>query len=342
MKYEPSIDQTHLIGIVRKAYQLPVAELTFVPVGFAATCYVARCGDGTRYFLKVWPDIRLGSARAARQETILYLMRTLYERGIYTRLPYPLPTYDGALWTSCGTAPLAVFPFIVGQPLTTWTPALTDEWARTIAAIHRVTPALADALPPCETFAIPFETDLRRCLELVRHIGSGERPRLQALREALLSRREETMTQLSRLHRLQQVVRRLAGSFVLCHTDMGADNLLLDEHGQLYILDWDEAAFAPPEHDLHEARWIDVQRVFEVYKADGGVHPLHLDHFAFYLLRRFLGDMTARIVRMFEHNTSADEDADALDGIEAWGFAQWDVLDETLENFAAALRRVNR
>jgi aminoglycoside phosphotransferase (APT) family kinase protein len=132
-------------------------------------------------------------------------------------------------------------------------------------------------------------------------------------------------------------VRRLAGPFVLCHTDMGGDNLLVDDQGHLNVLDWDDATVAPPEHDLHEARWVDLERVLAVYQAAGGARPLHLDHFAFYLLRRYMDDMTVRLLRILEENVSAEEDEDALHGIEAWGFAQWSALDETLAAIASAL-----
>ncbi len=41
-------------------------------------------------------------------------------------------------------------------------------------------------------------------------------------------------------------------------------------------------------------------------------------------------------------NTPAGQDTDALHGIEAWGFAQWAVLDETLAGIAAALEHRER
>jgi hypothetical protein len=146
------------------------------------------------------------------------------------------------------------------------------------------------------------------------------------------------LAQLTRLHNLQPVVRRLPGPFVLCHADMGGDNLLVDDHEQLGVLDWDDARVAPPEHDLQEARGEGFERFLQVYKAAGGAQPLHLDHFAFSLRRRHLGDMVARLLQMLEHDASAEQDAHALDGIEAWGFAQWRMLDETLNTIAGALQ----
>jgi aminoglycoside phosphotransferase (APT) family kinase protein len=213
---------------------------------------------------------------------------------------------------------------------------LLDEWAHTMAALHRATPMLADVLPPRETFDIPFEAELRHGIAALEQIKFSARPGLLALREVVLPRRADMFAQLARLHRLQSTVRRLPGPFVLCHTDMGGDNLLIHHDGKLLVLDWDDATVAPPEHDLHEARWQNMARVVDVYAA-GGAHPLHLDHFAFYLLRRHLGDMTARFLRMLAQNTTPDDDADALHGIEAWGFAQWARLDKTLDGIAAAL-----
>jgi aminoglycoside phosphotransferase (APT) family kinase protein len=342
MKYEPPIDRARLIETVRHAYGLPVADLTFVPVGFAAVCYSLRSQGEVRYFLKLWPDTRGGHAGAARRATVLRLMRALYERGLYPRVPYPIPTQQGGLWAAFSGMPFAVFPFLPGHaPPAEWPLALRDEWARTIATLHCATPSLADVLPPRETFDIPFEDDLRRGLEMVARLGAQTRPGLRALRDMVLPRRAEIMTQLARLHRLQHTVRRLSGPFVLCHTDMGGDNLLVDDHGKLWVLDWDDATVAPPEHDLHEARWEDFGRFLEVYAAAGGARPLHLDHFAFYLLRRHLGDMTVRLLRILEQNTSAEEDDDALYGIQAWGFAQWTALDETLDGIAAALQHRN-
>ncbi len=342
MKYEPFINRTRLSETIRDRYGLPVETLMFVPVGFDAVCYVMQCVDGARYFLKLWPDTSVGRASAARRATILRLTRALYERRLYPCVPYPIPTRDGALWVPFAGASFAIFPFLVGHaPPPQWPAALRDEWARTMATIHRATPTLTDVLPPREASDIPFEADLRRGLETLERIGVQERPGLLALRDLVLPRRKKILDQVARLHRLQNTVRQLSGPVVLCHTDMGGDNLLVDEAGRLSVVDWDGATVAPPEHDLHEARWGDFGRVLEVYRAAGGAGPLYLDHFAFYLLRRHLNDMTVRLLRMLEEHTSADEAEDLLDGIQAWGFAQWSTLDRTLAGIAAALAQSN-
>jgi Ser/Thr protein kinase RdoA (MazF antagonist) len=345
MRYEPPVDRARLAAMVRERYGLPVESLTFVPLGYAAACYTLLCAGGARYFLKLWPAMRAGRTSPVRPEVVLPLTRALHERDILPRVPYPLATHDGALWASFAGDPFAVFPFLPGHvppPWPAWPLALRDELARAIAALHRATPALADVLPPREGFAIFFEADLMRGLEEIERIGPRARTGLRALRSLVLPRRDEILAQLARLHGLQRTVRALAGPFVLCHTDVGPANLLVDEQGKLYILDWDDAIVAPPEHDLQAALGDDFgagfARFLQVYDAAGGARPLHLDHFAFYLLRRYLGDMTVRLVRIMEQNTTDEDDLDALGGIAIWGFAQWSALDETLAVVAAALR----
>ncbi len=342
MRYEPPIDRARLVETVRDVYGLPVDRLAFMPVGYAAACYTLHCVGQARYFLKLWPDTRAGRASAARRDTSLALTRALYDRGLYPRVPYPIPTRDGSLWASVAGTSFAVFPFLAGHAppfdLSEWPLALRDELARSLATIHRSTPALAGVLPPREAFDIPFEAELRRGLEVIGRIGPGERPGMPALREVVLPRQADILAQLARLHRLQVNVRLLSGPFVLCHTDIGADNLLVDAQGRLGVLDWDDATVAPPEHDLQCALGEGFGRFLAVYSQAGDPHPLHFDHFAFYLLCRYLGDMTARLLRILEENTTVEQDEDALDGMEVWGFAQWSALDRTLDGVAATLR----
>jgi len=337
MKHEPPIDRTQIIATIRDVYGLSVGALQFVPVGFAAVCYVAQCRDGTQRFVKLWPNSPIDHAHTARRDTMLHLLRALHEREL-VNVPYPIPTRNGTLWATVAGTPFAVFPLLEGQALPSTMPSpLLNAWARTMATLHRATPALAAVLPPRETFDIGFEGDLRRSLAVLERIEPHVRPGLVALRDLVLPRRVNIFAQLARLHRLQGIVGRLCSPFVLCHTDMGGDNLLVDPDGKLIVLDWDDATVAPPEHDLHEARGQDMPRFLDEYAAAGGARPLQLDHFAFYLLRRHLEDMTTRLLRMLKEHTLADEDADAMRGIAAWGFAQWDNLDETLDGIAAAL-----
>jgi len=163
-------------------------------------------------------------------------MRAIHERGVYHRVPYPIATRADSLWATFQGATFALFPFLPGHnpPESAWPDPLWDEFARTVATIHNGTSSLTDILPPRETFDIPFADDLQSSLQAIARIGPQDRPGLRALREMILPRQDEILALLERLRKLQAIARALPGPFVLCHTDMTGDNLLVDEQGQLY------------------------------------------------------------------------------------------------------------
>jgi spectinomycin phosphotransferase len=337
LRYEPAIDRDRLAQVVEAAYHITATDLTFIPAGFAAAAYRLQSGDAA-YLLKLWPAETSDRLSVGQRCRGLRLARALHDRNVYPRVACPLRSRAGALSVAYAEGELALFPFIDGTaPPAVWPAALQEEWARTLAVIHLSTTALADVLPERERFALGFAAELQRGFDRLAALGPDARPGQRRARDLVLTQRREIEAQVARLRRLQRVVRRLDGPFVLCHTDMGSDNLLVDEAGRLYVLDWDEATVAPPEHDLHEARWIGLERVLRAYHEAGGAAPLHLDHFAFYILRRALGDMTVRLTRILSVNATDEEDDDAIFGIEEWGFRQWVALDETLARIAEAL-----
>ncbi|HEX5441625.1 MAG TPA: phosphotransferase [Ktedonobacterales bacterium] len=342
MKHEPAIDRASLLEHVHAAYGLAVEEITFVPVGYVAVCYTLRCPNGERYFLKLWPDTATGRWSSARQAIILPLVRAIYERGIYRRVAYPLMTRDNAFWATFQGDRFAVFPLLPGThaPHSAWPLAFADEYARTLAAIHRGTALLEDVLPPRETYDLSFEPDLLASMPAIAAIGPQARPGPQALRNLMTARSNDALAQLERLRALQDRMRTLPGPAVLCHTDLAGDNILVDEDGRLALLDWDGAVVATPEYDLKEAVGEDFGRCVAVYLAAGGAQPLEADRFAFYLLRRYLEDFSARVVNILHHNTTPEQDDDDLEGMEVWGVARWNQLDATLVTVTAALRDI--
>lgn len=368
VREEPRIARAALLATVRERYGIAAEGLTFVPVGYAAACYVLRGAGGERFFLKVWPVAADGGPHSAWRAGSLRLARAIHERGVGLTVPYPLPTADDALWADVAGSPLALFPFLAGASPTAWSPPLREAVARALAVLHRATPVLADVLPPRETFALPFVAALRRDLAGLEAIGEGDRAGLRALRDWLSPRRDETLAQVARLERLQGIVRALPGPVVVCHTDIGAENLLVDDAGRVAVLDWDEATLAPPEYDLYAACEMgDSAGFLAAYGAEGrrleveGRRPkveggasgvrLHVDHFAFALLRRAVGDMAVRVREVLgrvEGGRSKGEggvadaemlarDLAVLREIEAWGFGMWRGLDATLDGLAAAL-----
>ena len=53
-----------------------------------------------------------------------------------------------------------------------------------------------------------------------------------------------------RAESLSQKLQEQSPEFVLCHSDIHGGNVLIDENGSIYIVDWDDPIMAPKERDL--------------------------------------------------------------------------------------------
>lgn len=302
-----------LLQALGELYGMAFDGLRFIPLGWASAGYSVNAG-GEQYFLKLWPGGRGAAGAVAR----LPLVRELHEVGFRARVPYPVPTSAAELSGSVPAGVVALFPCLPGTTPADWPrwpDTVLDELGRVLADLHSVS---LSAVLPREQFSLVVADELR--LHLAERVV---RPQRAAL-----------MDQLERLERLQSAVRRLPPRFVVCHTDLAGDNLLVDEHGQLSALDWDNATLAPPEYDLslllHGEQPVDghaLRRGLAVYPARV---PLSVDLFAFFLLRRYVEDYTARVVRL-QHGFPDPADAEeAREGMRTWGSAQWERLDVTL------------
>jgi Ser/Thr protein kinase RdoA (MazF antagonist) len=320
---EPRIDRAVLLRAVRDLYGVPVEELRFIPVGWASAAYEVRTPGGS-YFLKLWSrdhDAREAIAR-------LPLVQQLHQVGFRARVPYPLVSKTDGVSASIPGGTIALFPFLPGRTPENWPrwpDAVLDEIGRTLADLHAATPMLTVPLPR-ERFSLAVGDELRF------HLSD----------RAVRPQRAAVMDQLDRLESLQTAVRREPPEYVVCHTDLLGDNLLVDDHGRLSALDWDEATLAPPERDLAVLllgeQPVDgrvLRRVLSVYPPEV---PLSVDLFAFFLLRRYIEDYTARVVRLHEGDLDPVHAEDALDGMRRWGSAQWERLDQTLSIVRDCLR----
>jgi Ser/Thr protein kinase RdoA (MazF antagonist) len=132
-------------------------------------------------------------------------------------------------------------------------------------------------------------------------------------------RRAEVEAQLDRLEEVITRARATDAPAVICHTDFGGHNALIDETtGEVAaILDWDYARLAPREHDLWAAfEEADPGAYLDAYGRDVELNLVHLEYA---LLARAVRDTAARV--------EAERDCE---GIDTWGFARWRKLDANL------------
>jgi len=209
-------------------------------------------------------------------------------------LPVAVPEATAVI----GTWGVAVFPFISGRPATgADAPAL----ARTMRRVHDHPLVELPRLPIDESWSI--ET-LRDRLD----------------HPWIRDRRTEVEVQLDRLEAAIERARATPRPEVICHTDFGGHNALVDdETGEVVaVLDWDYARLAPREHDLWAAfEEPEPGAYLDVYGRDVELDGAHLEYA---LLARALRDAAARLAMERDR-----------EGVDTWGFDRWRRLDRNLE-----------
>ncbi len=234
-----------LRAALRDGYGLAVDELTFLPLGHDSAAWVYRAGasDDSSYFLKV----RL----RVTNEPGLLVPRYLRDQGI-THVIAPLPATTGALWTTAGDYAIILYPFVAGA--TGMERGMSEQQWIDYGALLRQVHAVA--IPPDlarimrrETFVPDGAAAIRR---LDAHIGTRDfdGPTASALATFWRARREEIGTLLQRATGLGRRLAEVAPPFMLCHADAHTNNVLLDDGGQVWMVDWDETVLAPKERDL--------------------------------------------------------------------------------------------
>ncbi|HET9015622.1 MAG TPA: phosphotransferase [Thermomicrobiaceae bacterium] len=282
--HEPpaNLPDARLRAALRDAYGLDVAELAFLPIGYdaAAWVYRARAAGGATYFLKV----RL----AVNNEAALVVPRYLHDHGV-ARVVAPLPTASGALWANLDGFALILYPFVAGA--SGHERGLTDrQWVDYGALLRRVhdtpvSPELAVRLRR-ETFA-PDGAAMVRRLDAYLDGRVLDDPLTSALAGFWAEHRAEIRTVLARAEVLGRRLARAEPPLVLCHADIHTANVLVDDDGQVWFVDWDETMLAPRERDLMFAlgggistAWVrprDEARFLAGYQGTPGVGAIAID-----------------------------------------------------------------
>ncbi len=237
-------DET-LRACLRAHYGLAVNDLTFLPIGHDSSAWVyrARTADDGEYFLKVRTRVT--------NEPGLLVPRYLRDHGI-TRVVAPLPTGEGALWTTVAHYALILYPFVAGT--TAMERGMSErqwiDYGAILAQIHATAPAADLArMMRRETFTPVGARAIEDVDQRIR-AQSYDHPAAHELAPFWRSRQGDIHTLLQRADDLGRRLARKEPSFVLCHADIHTNNVMLDADGHVWIVDWDETVLAPRERDL--------------------------------------------------------------------------------------------
>jgi spectinomycin phosphotransferase len=247
MLERPNLTDEKIIACLHQHYGLTIGAFEFLPIGNDAATWVYRAtGDGGKlYFVK----LRKGKP----YEPSVVIPRYLKDSGM-AQIIEPLPTQTGALWQGLDGFTLFVYPFVNGR--SGMTAGLTDEqWVEYGAAVQRIH---ATTLPSTLAQQLPQETFVpqpRWCgvvkrLQAEIHHQEYDSPAEKELASFWQARHDEIGRIVARAEELGRLLQERPANFVLCHADIHVANLLLDENGRLFVIDWDQPMLAPKERDL--------------------------------------------------------------------------------------------
>ena len=245
MLEKPNLPDEDLIGCLQADFGLDIIDATFLPIGadVDSAVYRAEATDGTPYFVKL--------RRGDPDGLLVRIPQTLCDQGIDTVIS-PIPTTSGDLWTHLHEFNVSVAPFIEGQSGIEH--ELTDDlWATLGQALKRIHTAklpagLREELP-VEHFSSVWRDQVREFQTLTLDDDLPDDFARQLVK--LLDDRRKVINDLiANAARLAGELRDRELDLVPCHADIHGGNVLIEETGKFYIVDWDTFMLAPKERDL--------------------------------------------------------------------------------------------
>lgn len=262
MRNSPRIPEEHLRSCLKEQYELTPSTLEFLPLGldYSAAVYHVVSELGTAYLLKV-------TSRPLYEPRYL-VPRYLNDQGI-TSVVAPISTRSGTLWTQLEDWTVVVYPFINGE--SSFNGMSVEQWNKLGTIFKRIHQII---LPPEEFKFLRQETfDPTEYVRWVRTFEDqytffeGGSTLERTLRAAWVEHRSKIHTMLTSLEELAGLLQSRTIPYVICHADLHPANLIRDQAGNVFVIDWDEVMLAPKERDFIFVRHLHADAFFQGYGA---------------------------------------------------------------------------
>ena len=242
---KPELPDETLLTCLQAAFNPAITQVEFLPLGADnnTAVYRARELDGGSFFVR----LRSGGF----DPFSLSLLNYLKDQGVEPVIA-PLLARDGRLWTDLDPYTVMLYPYIEGQNIyeTSLPDPLWPAFGQALQRLHSISLPTEMAMRIREEqFEDSYRLSLRASLD---QAGQAAHPDPIAARCAALLRQRtaEIRDLIAGTERLASNLRVQDLKFVLCHADLHAGNLLVEDNGTLHIIDWDEILLAPRERDL--------------------------------------------------------------------------------------------
>lgn len=245
MLEKPELKDEKIINCLKTEYGLSVEKIAFLPLGADLNTAVYRVvtNDETVYFLKL--------RRGEFDEATVAVPKYLSDLGIKQIIP-SLTTQTGQLWASLAPFKVILYPYVEGH--NGFERNLSDQqWVEFGAALKRFhtadIPSAITSSIQREKFSPQWRDTVKMFLERIE-AETFDEPVAVEMAAFLKIKGDETLELVKRAERFAQMLQEQPPEFILCHADIHAWNLLIDDNDAFYMVDWDTLIFAPKERDL--------------------------------------------------------------------------------------------
>jgi spectinomycin phosphotransferase len=287
----PDLSLSQLAEVVQRDYGLVVQQIVFLPLGADVNTAVFRVVAGaSTYFLKL--------RRGRFDETSVTLPAFLHQHGNAHLIPI-LATTAGNLWTHFEQYTVVLYPFVEGRDGfdVKLSPAQWREFGTAFKHIHTAdVPASMLQRIPVESYSPAGRDAVMATLARLDAIQTNDAITQDLI--ALLREKRVVITDLvGRASRLAAALQLQPPAFVVCHADIHAGNILVDDHDHLYIVDWDNPIRAPKERDLmffgggQGFVGYSAEEEVALFFAGYGAAPINQTALAYYRYERIVQDI---------------------------------------------------
>lgn len=244
-KQTQPLSNERIIESLNSDYGLKVSKLISLALGadMNAWVYKAQSNNSLSYFVK----LKTGH----HDDLSVSILSLLQDAGV-KQIITPFKTLEGQVVQHVEDATLLVYPFVEGQ--NGFKRDLSDDqWVmlgKVLRHVHEchVSLALQNRLRR-ETYSPKWREKVRSLYAYIETQPSGDKIAVKFL-GAIKKHRKAIERLVNKSEELAQKAQKQPVEFVLCHSDIHGGNVLIDEKGAFFIVDWDDPIMAPKERDL--------------------------------------------------------------------------------------------
>jgi spectinomycin phosphotransferase len=285
MLTEPNIDKKLIQNKIIQYYGLKINSLTFIKGGEASWGYKVETEDGKLYFCK----IHVGLTDHEKRFELTY--KLFNDAGI-KNITHPIKTMSGDLVFFLDKYPVALFNFIFGsnandQPLNEKQRFALGEL---LGRIHQAKKNIGD-FEIKEDFKYAHIVRLLETLNQTDVYIKDSSIYKSKTAQLLLDNKEKILKRIKELEELGEKLRSQNVDFVICHSEPHAWNTMIDEKGEVHLIDWDDSLFAPKEKDLNMIK--DDQIKLDGYRSVVGEFEINQEIIHYYQMEWNISEIDA-------------------------------------------------